>query len=96
MRARGQVVPQAVDPVPVDSRHPAAHGTTAAYGLRKSSGSSSEAHASIPLSPQPKRKSSAFLAEGVGILRGSGGSSVRGAGVGREPDRALTKMVKRR
>jgi len=55
----------------------------------------SEAHASTPLSPQPKGKSSAFLAEGVGILRGSGGSSVRGAGVGREPDRALTKMVKR-
>ena len=56
----GHVVPQAVDPVPVDGRDPDAHGTSVAYGLRLSSGGSSEAHASIPLSPQPKPESSAF------------------------------------
>jgi len=39
-----------------------------------------KALASIPLSPQPKRKSSAFLAEGDRFLRGGpvgGGEAVR-------------------
>ena len=88
----GQLVSQAIDPVPVDGRHPDAHGTSVAYGLRLSSGITSEAHASIPLSPQPKRKSSAFLAEGVRIFDGN---PCMGSGVARTATGAHGRLMTR-